>query len=792
MKTKKPFELKAIATAIALANVSIVYGAVAEESTPAGLIEEIIVTATRRETSVQDVPYNISAISGADLEAAQIIDNADLMREIPGVAVVDRGYRNSGVINGVTIRGLNVDGSALGDYSLSAVPTVSTYIGDTPLYANFILKDLQRVEVLRGPQGTLYGSGSLGGTVRYIPNTPVLDSFEGDVALTATQTQGSGGMGWNADLLVNIPLSQIVALRASYGKIDYDGITDYVNLYQLDANGVPLAPSGILSTDAAYETTKDADDVDIWYAKAALLVEPNDRARFLLSYQTQSDDIGGRRQQTVGQDGFGQTYDKKENGSIQREPSSREVNLASLEIELDLGFATLTSSSSYYEHEGDSISENTGFYAQNGWLGAFYYNYPRPLARASRTYGDEAFTQEIRLVSNTDGKVDYVAGFYYRNQDLSSTQQSFLVGFKAWWDTADIFGDLDFIVSGDQDFDYSRDEKFKETAFFGEITWHLNDDVRLVGGLRYFDNKITNNTLLDLPLYAGVFQPSLSSFEAKEDDVLFKINASWDISDSYMLYGTISEGYRRGGTNAVPTSGNFAEDPGWLNYDSDSVTNYEIGIKGQTSTMQFTIAAFYVDWHDIQINTATTNWGFFSAANAGAATTKGIEIEVDGYLNENWHYGFGYAFVDAELDDDYFAPDNSVTPRALAGAQLPGTAKHTINASLDYTRELNNGIRWTSRLSAYYQASTRNAINDTPTFNVALGDFQLWNASTTFSNDGWSATLFVRNIFNEEGVTGLFTEAFMGTSPVQNYYGNGNKEFISVPRVIGGSLRYRF
>ena len=752
-------------------------------------LEEIVVTANRREQSVQDVPYNISAISGETLEGSMILDQADLMRAVPGVAVVDRGYRNSGVINGIMIRGVNVDGAAFGDYALSAVPTVSTYVNDTPLYANFVLRDIERVEVLRGPQGTLYGSGSLGGTVKYIMRDPVFDEFRSQVNIIGSSVDGSDDIGWSGDLVMNFGFSEIAGVRVNLGRMDYPGLTDYVNVYELDANGIPVAPNGVLDPAATYRSVEDADTVDINYGRVSFLYEPGDRFKVRLAYQAQNDDIGGRRQETVGQDGFGRQYQRYENGSIQLEPSSRTVDLASLEAEVDLGFATLTSSTSYYQHEGDSISENTGFYAQAGFL-AFYYNYPRPMASAVRTYGDEAFVQELRLVSNTEGKLDYTGGLYYLDQELHSTQESYLYGFKRWWDA--FLPGLESVVTGDQDFDYHRQETFKDFAAYGELTWNFTDRFRGTLGLRYFDNDFDNTTLVDLPLYAGVFTPTTSNFEVKDDDVLFKVNASWDISDNSMLYGTVSEGYRRGGANAVPTEGTFAEDPGWLRYDSDAVVNYELGIKSTFEKVRLSAAAFFVDWSDVQVNTATTNWGFFSVLNGGEASSRGLELELDGYLTESFEYRLGYAYVDAKLDEPVFAPDNAVTPRALAGAELPGTPKHALNGSLIFTRDLADDRQWITRLQTYYQSDTRNAINDTPTFNVELDAFTLVDISTTLAFERWDATLFVRNIANERGVTGLFTEAYMGTAPELGYFGNGNKQFLSLPRTIGVSLNYRF
>jgi outer membrane receptor protein involved in Fe transport len=756
-------------------------------------LEEIIVTANRREQTVLEVPYNISAVSGDALERSLTIDNADLMRTVASVSVVDRGFRNQGVINGIIIRGLNVDGSALGDYALSTVPTVSTYVNDTPIFANFLLRDIERVEVLRGPQGTLYGSGSLGGTVRYMMRDPQFDEFSGRVQGSVSQSDGSDGTNWTADAVLNMPVTDTLALRLNVSRVDQAGIVDYPNVYMLDAAGAPVAPSGILSNDAEYRRVKDADTAELTYLRASMLWEPSDAFRALLAYQHQEDDVGGRRQETDGLDGFGRVYRDFENGSIQREPSSRDADLASLEMDVEFGFATLTSSTSWYQHDGDSISENTGFYAQNNWLADFYYNHPRPMAAAVRTYSDEAVVQELRLASKSEPgrRFDWVAGLFYMDQDLNSTQDSFLRGYKAWWDAADLFGDLDDLVTGDQDFAYERDETFKEFAVFGELTWHLTDALALTLGARWFDNELENDTFLALPLWADLFPESESSAKFSDDDILFKGNVSWQFREDYLLYGTISEGYRRGGTNAVPTTGFFAEDPGWLAYGPDSVVNYEMGVKGRTGSAQFSAAAFYIDWKDVQINTATPNWGFFAAQNGGDARNMGLELELSQVLTDELRYNLGYSYVDAELRNDVYAPD-ATTPYALRGQRLPGAAEHTLSLGVDYDLALANGWAWVNNLQAYYQSETENAINDSPRFNEQLDAFGLLHLTTGLDFGRWQARLFVRNLTNEEGVTGLFTEAYMGTSPSQNYYGNGSKQFLVLPRTIGLALTVDF
>lgn len=748
---------------------------------------DIVVTATRREERIIDVPYNITAISGDDIAAAQMYDSAELLRSIPGVAVVDRGGRNQGTVNQIRIRGLNVDSNALGDYATSSVATVSTYINETPVFANFLLRDLERVEVLRGPQGTLYGSGSLGGTVRYITRDPVLGEFGGYVSGSLSSVDGSSSIGYTLDGALNIPLGDKLGLRVVGSWADYPGLTDYVNVYQLDANGIPVAPNGVLDPTAAYESVPDADTLQQYMVRATLLWEPSDDVSVRLLYSRQEDEAGGRRAQTVGQDGFGNTYQDKEIGSIQLEPSDRAIDLGALEVNVDMGFATLTSSSSYYDTSGGSTSENTGFYAQAGFLG-FYYNYPRPMASAVRGYEDAAFVQELRLVSNGGGAFDYVLGGFYRDQEIVSTQESFLRGFKQWWDA--FLPAAAGAVTGDKDFDYRRDESFEEISVFGELTWHATDTFDITVGARYFDNTSTNVTFIDLPLYTGLFAPTTATFEIGESDVLFKGNIAWRFADDQLFYATVAEGYRRGGSNAVPLTGTFAENPDWQIYTADSVINYEAGVKGRLGDITYEVSAFYVDWDDPQLNTATTNWGFFAVRNGDSARTYGLEATIDGYIGQDLHYSLGYAYVDAKLTSDFFSPDGVLL--GADGSQLPGTPDHMINWSLDYTANVSTDWSLFLRTDGYYQSESRNAIGTTPTFNVPLEGFAIVNATATLSNGPFSASLWVKNIFNEEGVTGVFTEAYMGTAPGQGYFGNGNKEFLSLPRTFGLTTTFVF
>ncbi|NOZ43544.1 MAG: TonB-dependent receptor, partial [Alphaproteobacteria bacterium] len=601
------------------------------------------------------------------------------------------------------------------------------------------------------------------------------------------------GVSLQGDLTVNIPLSDSIAVRAVASRVDYAGLTDYVSLYKLDGNGVPVAPNGILSPDASYVTKKDADTYKAWFFRGSLLVKLGENSEATLIYTRQSDRTGGRRASAAGfKDGFGKAYGKYQLGSVQLEPSQADVEMIALEMNIDMGFATLTSSTSDYSHIGSSTSENTGFYAQMGWLTNFYSAYPRPMAVANRGYEDKGFVQEVRLVSDNKGPLNYVAGIYYQNQNKRSTQKSFLRGFKQYNDA--LYGyNVPWINPTNQDWDYNGFTNVREWAFFGELTYDLSDAVHFTGGIRHFISDVRSDTHMALPLWIGFAQPVSVVNKTKETGTLFKANLSWDFSEDDKIYTTFSQGYRHGGSNAVPLTGNFAEDPGWLTYRSDRVNNYEIGIKGSHDSFSYVASFYYMNWKDPQLNTSTTNWGFFAVQNGGRARTKGFELELSGELAQSLHYNVGYAFVDAALTEDLLSPTAAATVIAPKGSVLPGVPKHMVNLNLDYTTQLSSAASLILRLNGYYQSSTQNSINaGSRFFGATMKGFSLWNASATLSLDSVDVTLWMKNILNNAGITGIYKASYMGTRPAANYFGSGAKNIIALPRTIGLSVSYNF
>jgi len=827
------YRKNSVAAAVTAACMTVSTASLAQEDS-SSLFEEIIVTATARETSVQDIPYNISAMSGDALNTLNVVNQNEALRAMYGITVIDRGYRNAGMVNSIVIRGLNVDNGINADIMLNAVPTVATYYDNSPLFANFLVKDVERVEVLRGPQGTLYGSGSLGGTVRYIGNKPNPEGFEAELAVDYGQTSGSDGNNLAFDVMFNIPIGETTALRVAYSRIDDDGVIDYINLYQLNDFGEPLIDDGagscidprtatdtqIMQNIGCFEAKEDADTVVIDYAKVSLRGELGDTFSYQLTYQMQEGEVGARRSTTLGNNNQAPAsplyfeYGDDDSGQIMLEPSTREVDMLSLDLEWDLGFATFTSTTSSVDHEGVGASDNGGLWASGGeidgtsrdWNANFYgNNWARPMQRAERGYDDEYFSQEFRLVSNTsDSKVDWIVGAFYMDQDNSVWQLSYNPGWNllnsacrntgpcpGFWPA--VYAELTEI-----DFEYIRDTSYEETAIYGELTYHVSDTFRLTGGFRWFDNDIVNDVVLGFPVGVGTVSPSAPQSTDSDDDVLIKINASWDLRDSTMLYATYSEGYRHGGAQSVPSEANmdqFGEPNAEAirTYGSDSVKNYEIGLKGGTDNLRYTASLFHVDWDDPQLNTTSAFWGFFLADNGDKASTEGIELELEGMLSDSFHYRIGYTYLDAQLDADFISTQTGdvVAPK---GSELPAAPSSVLSLNIDNTWNINANMDLTASFNAYFQDKSNSFLDPSSVLNETYDSFWLMGANAALVTDSWTAMLYIKNIGDEAAPSGGFPIGYWSydTGIFENWYGNGNRQFIVQPQTIGLKFSYRF
>ena len=303
-------------------------------------IDEIVVTATRRSESVSDVPYNISAIGGAEIANAGITDLQGLTHMIPGLVGPDLGPRAGNINDTLIIRGLNASAVNAENQDIAA-PAVSTYVDETPLFVNLKMTDIARVEVLRGPQGTLYGSGSLGGTVRMIHNEPDPTSTSFDVSTRASKTENAANPNEAVDFIGNLPISDTMAFRASGGYERLAGFTDALSVAVLGPGAQPVLadPSNPLTSPPVFTEHRGIDWSNTWYARAALLWKPTDALKLTWSYQHQTDQSGGYSQVQPG-DRYDQTLYMDQPGSFQ-------TDLGAFDVSYDAGFATVSSSSSY-------------------------------------------------------------------------------------------------------------------------------------------------------------------------------------------------------------------------------------------------------------------------------------------------------------------------------------------------------------------------------------------------------------------------------------------------------------
>jgi iron complex outermembrane receptor protein len=788
-------------------------------------LQEVTVTATRRAVAAQNLPISITAVSGASLEQAGIQDISSLAHSMAGVNVTDKGP--FGGVNGSTliIRGLNSEATS-GQLALATpvVPPVATYVDDTPLFVNLRLQDLDHVEILRGPQGTLYGSGSLGGTIRFVQNAPDPKGFDAKVEVGLSDTTHTHAPNEDVSAMVNLPVSDTFAIRLNGSLTNEAGFINQPNLYRLDSSGAPILsdPTNFLSPPVTY-SQKGVNSYGYRTARVAALWKPNDDFHAQLSYYYQHSTAAGfpNSAPLYGVDSLQSTDNT-------RASTDDKVNLFALTAEYDLGFATLTSNTSWAHHENHTSSDLTHLYSYFPFYPSLYGANPRVLVTGHDILDDKPWSQEIRLASRTGGAFDWVGGLFFKNQTTNITEHEFYPGYLDYFNAcAPVYG----VSAGDgvtpsqcgvgetaytpgsppnsiygipiiKDQAYIGDfeTRFKDFAAFGEATYHLTAAWSVTGGARVFRQTVSQaqqtGLLFDAALPAPIPGPPLVpvaniSVSDSWRRALWKVNTAYQLDKTNLVYATWSQGFRRGGVNALPpvefVGTVYNTPPGLTTVEPDKADNYEIGIKGTVQNrFRYSAAIFDIQWHNVQEGAQLTPLVLPGAINVGEAYSRGVEAELFAQITDHLTAQLDYTYDKTALTSysKLASPDAavqalSVLPPPL-GSPLPGTPKTSAALTFEYGHVEFAGGEFRYSVRAHYQSSLVPALSATvPT----VGGYTMVDTRLSFTRSHWVATAYVNNLTNQIGINS-YSDPFN--------YGPNYQAVVSTPRTVGVTLGYSF
>ncbi|MEH6581375.1 MAG: TonB-dependent receptor [Halioglobus sp.] len=824
----RKFPVIPLSAAVASATSAVTPAAMAESL----VLEEVIVTARKRTESVQDIPASIQAISGEDIREMGARGMADYSRFLSEVNVIDYGDGTSNVV----FRGATVDGGG----SYVAQSTSSVYLDEISVTSlgsqpSVRMVDIQRVEALAGPQGTIYGSDAQAGTLRIITNKPDMQNFEAVLDLSARDGSDSAS-SWDGSAVFNFPIVEdTLALRVvAFGSKD-GGYVDNVAGHTPDTsiiNGPGFLPSGFGTLDNSEYVEKDWNDLDTVGWRVALKWDIS---------EDWSATLGALHQET---DGKGDSAYDPYVGDLEAVRfhdnwSEDEYDLYSLTIEGDLGFAQLVSATSYYDREFDESFDVTAYH--HYWSGVYcqtydldpstyYWYYPSPggsgvviwpvycaaptldgdyLAKSTEFNQQDRFSQEIRLSAAGD-TFDWLVGLYYEesNNDYQSGfgepttndfQDSIALDY-AEWSTGETLPDARLTW-----YEESATE-WQQMAVFGEVVWHASEKLDLTFGGRYFDRDNTNLYFVQQPssYTSEEFADGVPEHKGSETEFSPKLSVAYNFTDDVMGYALWTEGYRPGGTNRSRGEPFFP-----VNFGADKMTNYEAGARTTLfgGAGRANITLFYMDWEDYQLELVDPSYiacpdgddipGLCGqpwqkvVANVGDAHILGASMEFDWAINENFVFGMNAEWLEAENDatEDL---DGDGIPNVVKGQNLPITPDWTGAAWLNYERPIQNyGESVYARLQWSYTGASVNTLEETPADGSSPNP-QLKNDSYNIGDlilgvrgNSWDVSLFVNNLTDERAVytneSGLFewgmANVAEGRPHVQKTYTNRPREY---------------
>jgi iron complex outermembrane recepter protein len=785
-----------------------------------GELEEIVVTAEKRESTVQATPIAMSAVTGNDLLEQNVSTIQDLVGAVPGISLRTAGPGQTEY----EMRGLGSSGGS--------VATVGFYLDETPLSASAValngrtvidadLYDLNRTEVLRGPQGTLYGAGSMGGTIKLVTNQPKLGNFEGSGYVDASQTSG-GSTNGRGSVMLNLPIGDIAAFRfVTTDKY----ISGWIHRYVIAPGQFPY-PTGFGNCGVYYCNRGDVQDAPVaedhansnierftsW--RASLLIQPMDTLSITSNFMYQRIDADGYNnyQSPPGCCAIYQPYDIKE-------PYYDSFHLWSLKASYDMPFANLTSASSYWKRDVYQSTDSTEA-LQN------IFNYT---TFVPNLYQDNDTTwqiaQELRLTSRSDGDFQWVGGLYYSNLHSGYVTYNQSVGFVTTpacpygggpragscpVGSQFTYGAIAGYNPQGIMFNDNNPNILKQKAVFGEASYKITPTLKLTAGMRFYKFDISNEAnQRGLGTATGNATPTIASASGSNTSLLPKLNLSYEPTPDLTLYTTLSKGSRPGGVNLPiplspssfyycggPAPGTIysgGSGPSYLTsqpsyYAPDSIWSLEFGEKAKLADRRFTVNAdvFYVKWHDIQ-QLIVLSCGYPYNTNVGDAKSYGPELEMAAKVTDQITVDLSGAYTQAYISE----------PRALLGLSLPvgepgvpvysgqritNIPKYTGNLAATYETELPLNYQFKFRIAESYVGP----VEDTAYYRELLGSYGLMDFRMGVGKDAWTVSAFGTNLTDKHAALTIDNTVFAWQQPTITRVSTNQ------PRTMGVSFETKF
>jgi iron complex outermembrane receptor protein len=754
--------------ALCIANASVAF---AQLEGKADQLQEIVVTAQKRESTVQSTPISITAITGQDLEDRGITDITSVVESVPGMSMRTSGPGQTEL----EMRGMTSSG---GNSS-----TVGFYLDDVPLTApasaqngkvviDPALYDLNRIEVLRGPQGTLYGSGSMGGTIKLVPNAPNPTAFDASGQVIVGGTKGGDTPNRAANAMVNLPLGDTVAVRMVGSLEDLSGWIDRIVITQPDFPApINATTRGNVAAAPVAAEYKDVNNENLRTIRVSLLWKPTDRLSIEPSFMYQEITQGGLNliDSQPGTNTNYQPYDLQE-------PFLDRIDIGSLSVKYHFDFADLSSTTSYWTRDENLRQDGTEEIATV--IGVSNYPAQGGFGPTSPTSLEDdkskQVSEEVRLTSAGNTQFKWLAGWFYQD-------------FESDWNLYVPTPDATPLTGTPDGFTQVQPTKILQNSFFGEASYTFLEKLTATAGLRrYYYTGSVNTAVSGWLSSSGTGANDYFSTGERDSGITPKINLSYQLDKDMLLYGTVSQGFRPGGGNQpIPTTGALGTQcltnleaigltSAPLGFKPDKVWSYELGEKfrGADGRMTINAAGYFENWQHIQQNIPLA-CGFPFTGNAGDAHIYGAELEINAVLVPGLVASVNGSWLHAE----YIA---NAVPATTIGERVQDVPELTAAASLAYRHGITDKLSLIGRIDNNYVGSR---IDTTSQANY-LPAYDLTNIRAGVEGSNWTAMLFANNVTNRV--------ALLTNSPAINVnVPTFNRTAMSQPLTFGIDLTYK-